>query len=386
MPTLFLPSFRSPQMEEAMKLKTTALTLMILGTTALQVHATSQTPHERVEVAFVLDTTGSMGDLIDGAKRKIWSIASTIVDTNPDADIAMALVAYRDRGDDYIVKSTPLSEDIQAMYGKLVKLQADGGGDTPESVNEALDKTISGLHWSQGSDVKRIVFLVGDAPPHMDYLQERQYPAIMKQALAQHIVVNAVQAGDMLETTEIWKDIAQLGHGRYIAIPQDGGQVSVIITPYDDDILHLQRELDGSIVPYGDIRRQAEVHEKVRGKAAAPAATQLDNSKFYAKRTSKKEVITGGGDLLSDIANNDTTLDKVKDAELPTELQSLSEPERKTWIENKLQKRKQLEGQISALTAKRDTFILEDKKKMAKTKTGDSFDQAVEDTLKVQLN
>jgi hypothetical protein len=59
----------------------------------------------RVEVAFVLDTTGSMGDLIDGAKRKIWSIATTIVENNPEADIAMALVAYRDRGDEYVVKT-----------------------------------------------------------------------------------------------------------------------------------------------------------------------------------------------------------------------------------------------------------------------------------------
>ena len=57
-----------------------------------------------VEVAFVLDTTGSMGGLIEGAKRKIWSIATAIVDSNPDADIRMGLVAYRDIGDDYVTK------------------------------------------------------------------------------------------------------------------------------------------------------------------------------------------------------------------------------------------------------------------------------------------
>ena len=53
-----------------------------------------------VEVAFVLDTTGSMGPLIEGAKRKIWSIATAIVDANPDAEIRMGLVAYRDIGDE----------------------------------------------------------------------------------------------------------------------------------------------------------------------------------------------------------------------------------------------------------------------------------------------
>jgi uncharacterized protein YegL len=373
-------------MEDTMNFKITALTLLLLSATTLQAQATSQTPRPRVEVAFVLDTTGSMGDLIEGAKRKIWSIASTIVDTNPNADIAMALVAYRDRGDDYVVKSTPLSEDIQGLYGKLVKLEADGGGDTPESVNEALDKAISGLQWSSGSEVKRIVFLVGDAPPHMDYTQERRYPSILKQASAHNIVVNAVQAGDMPETTEIWKDIAQNGHGRFIAIPQDGGQVSVIITPYDDDILHLQLELDSSIVPYGNLDKKAEVNEKRASKAAAPSATQLDNSKFYSKRLARKEVITGGGDLVSDIANNITALDRVKDNELPIELKDKSASERKVWIESRLQQRQRLQEKMSGLITKRDTFIVEDKKKTAKTRTTDSFDQAVEDTLKVQLN
>lgn len=65
-----------------------------------------------VEVAFVLDTTGSMSGLIEGAKRKIWSIATSIVDANPDATIRMGLVAYRDIGDDYVTKTTDLTTDI----------------------------------------------------------------------------------------------------------------------------------------------------------------------------------------------------------------------------------------------------------------------------------
>ena len=68
-----------------------------------------------VEVAFVLDTTGSMGPLIEGAKRKIWSIATAIVDTNPNAEIRMGLVAYRDIGDEYVTKVFPLTTDIQDL-------------------------------------------------------------------------------------------------------------------------------------------------------------------------------------------------------------------------------------------------------------------------------
>jgi hypothetical protein len=369
-----------------MKRMALAVTLLsaFTGTTHLAWAGDKPLP-QRVEVAFVLDTTGSMGDLIDGAKRKIWSIANTIVDANPDADIAMALVAYRDRGDDYVVKVEPLSEDIQDLYGKLTRLEALGGGDDPESVNEALAKAVNGLQWSSSDKVKRIVFLVGDAPPHMDYPQEKQYPDIVEDAVDRGIIVNTVQAGAMPETTGIWKEIAQYGHGRYMAIPQDGGEIVVTITPYDDDILHLQRELDGSIIFYGDRVQQDSIKRKLSEKAAAPTSAQLDNSEYYAKRA-KKEVVTGGGDLLGDVRNGRVKLKKLKKSALPKELAEVPEEERQRWVDERLERRKDLEKKISDLVTKRDAFVAKERAKVASGKPADSFDEAVKETLRVQLN
>src|SRR5262245_20396616 len=76
-----------------------------------------------VEVAFVLDTTGSMGPLIEGAKRKIWAIATAIVDEFPGAEVRMGLVAYRDIGDDYVTRVFNLTTDIQDLYAKLLELR-----------------------------------------------------------------------------------------------------------------------------------------------------------------------------------------------------------------------------------------------------------------------
>jgi post-segregation antitoxin (ccd killing protein) len=361
-----------------------ALPLLFLGLSGAQ--AAYSQGQQRVEVAFVLDTTGSMGDLIDGAKRKIWSIATTIVDSNPNADIAMALVAYRDRGDDYVVKSMPLSTDVQGLYGKLIKLEAAGGGDDPESVNEALDKAISGLQWSSGENVKHIVFLVGDAPPHMDYRQERQYPEILKAAAGKHIVVNAVQAGDMPETTPIWKEIAQFGHGRYISIPQDGGEVVIVVTPFDDDILHMQEELDGSIVPYGSDGQKSELNKKMVAKAAAPDSVKIDNSGFYSKRKIAREVVTGRGDLVADAANAGLDVSSIAENELPDDLKAIPAQQRKRWLIEKMQSRKLLEDKMASLIAKRDAYVFEQRKKKVATKNIDSFDSVVEETLKSQLN
>src|SRR5204863_8474991 len=229
-----------------------------------------------VEVAFVLDTTGSMGGLIDGAKRKIWSIATAIVDSNPDADIRMGLVAYRDIGDDYVTKKVDLTRDIQDLYANLLELKARGGGDWPESVNEALDVAVNKLKWTTGGDTRRIVFLVGDAPPHMDYAQDTKYPVTLSVAKQKDIIVNAVLAGNARDTERVWRDIAQNGNGRFIAFPQDGGQVVIIETPFDEDIIVLQNEINGTVITYGSgaLQKRTEGKTKQLSQVAAAAPAQ----------------------------------------------------------------------------------------------------------------
>jgi Mg-chelatase subunit ChlD len=346
--------------------------------------ATQASSVDRVEVVFVLDTTGSMGDLIDGAKRKIWSIANTIVEQNPDADVAMGLIGFRDRGDRYVVESHAMTEDLQSLYGRLTGFEADGGDDTPESVNAALDAAVNGLSWSKGDHIRRIVFLVGDAPPHMDYPDDRKYPDVLKDAKQRGIIVNTVQAGDMLETEEVWKDIAQRGQGRYMSIPQDGGDVVVVVTPYDDEIRELQGELDRSVVPFGRLQQREDIMRKMSERSAASPSTQVENSKYYAKR-SKKEVVTGGGDLVADVRNGVVKLDDIKDSELPAELKKIEVGERKAWLDDRLAARDALEKKMEAVMTKRDAFVLQEKNKTASAQPSDSFDRAVEETLRMQV-
>ena len=82
----------------------------------------------RVEAVFVLDSTGSMGGLIEGAKQKIWSIANGIVGRSPAPEVRIGLVSYRDRGDEYVTRRFDLTEDIDAVFGNLQSFRADGGG------------------------------------------------------------------------------------------------------------------------------------------------------------------------------------------------------------------------------------------------------------------
>jgi len=371
-----------------LKLKRSITMAMTISAAAMVatpiVLASQQSAPQQIEVAFVLDTTGSMVELIDGAKRKIWSIANTIVDINPKAEIKMALIGYRDYGDEYVIKKFDMSADIQGLYSNLTRLRADGGGDMPEAVNEALAATIDKITWSKQKDTRQIVFLVGDAPPHMDYANGPKYQNVVKKASQKGITVNAVQAGNSQATRAVWQEIAQLGQGRYIPIPQDGGQVIIVETPYDDDIIILQNQLDRTVIPYGNEQRQKRVRTIMKEKAAAPAPSKVDNAGFYSKRKVRSEVVTSDGDLIADIQNKDISVDKIKEAELPDVLKDKSLAERKTYINERIKSRKELQDKMSKLVAKRDQYVAGQKKNQPKAKK-DSFDQVVVETLKTQL-
>jgi Mg-chelatase subunit ChlD len=310
-----------------------------------------------IEVVFVLDTTGSMGPLIEGAKRKIWSIATTLIDCSPDAEIRMGLVAYRDIGDDYVTKTFKLTTDIQGLYADLLELRARGGGDWPESVNEALQIGVTKMNWSSGRNSTRIIFLVGDAPPHMDYAQDTKYPDVMRLARARDITINTVQAGSARDTERYWREIAQMGRGEYMAIPQDGGKIVVIETPYDREIIELQGRINRTVVPYGSQTQQRGVRDRLHAGSVAPAPVASDMAGYMAKRAARPgqvaEAITGAGDLVGDVASG---------------RQSLSA----------------LNERLTALVGRRDRHIADTRSK-APRPTADSFDQAVERTLRSQI-
>jgi Mg-chelatase subunit ChlD len=136
----------------------------------------------RIDVVFAIDTTGSMSDEIQTVKEKIKNMARDIKSGRPSPDVRFGLVAFRDRGDDYVVKSFPFTRDIQGFSSLVNALNADGGGDTPESVNEALDVAVNKMNWERGQGTQKLVFLIGDAGPHTDYANSNSYDTIARQA------------------------------------------------------------------------------------------------------------------------------------------------------------------------------------------------------------
>ncbi len=334
----------------------------------------------RIEVCFVLDTTGSMGGLIEGAKQKIWSIANDMISAQPTPELKLGLIGYRDRGDEYVVKSFNLTDDIDAIYGHLREFQAGGGGDAPESVNEALAEAIHKMPWSSDSKVLKIIFLVGDAPPHMDYPNGPKYPDLCREAAKKDLIINTIQCGEMAETKPIWQEIAKLSEGSYVCISQSGN-VAVISTPMDKELSRLNERIGGTLIPYGDSKLQAEVHAKYAMAASGPVSAMADRLTYNSK-TGK--AVQGRGELVD--ALNDKTLkfDEIDQKQLPTELQKLDRSELQKRIAKTRDERADLQKQIVEVSKKREAYIQSENKRLAAEGKGDAFDQKVAETLRVQ--
>jgi len=334
----------------------------------------------RIEVCFVLDTTGSMGGLIEGAKQKIWSIANEMISAQPMPELKLGLIGYRDRGDEYVVKSFSLTDDIDAIYGHLRDFQAAGGGDTPESVNEALAEAIHKMPWSSDNKVLKIIFLVGDAPPHMDYPNSPKYPDLCREAAKKDLIINTIQCGEMAETKPIWQEIAKLSEGSYVGISQSGN-VAVISTPMDKELSRLNERIGATLIPYGDNKLQAEVHAKYAVAASAPISAMADRLTYNSKTG---RAMQGRGELVDALNDKTLKLDDIDQKQLPAELQKLDQSELQKRIAQARDERAGLQKQIVELSKKREAYIQSENKRLSAEGKGDAFDQKVTETLHAQ--
>ena len=345
---------------------------------------TTQQPRPVVEVVFVLDTTGSMGGLIQAAKDNIWSIARTMASAQPQPDIRVGLVAYRDRGDDYVTRVVDLSDDLDSVYATLMDFQAGGGGDGPEAVNEAVFAAVHKIGWSQNPAAYQVIFLVGDAQAHMDYPDDVKYPDTVQAAAARGIIVNTVQAGDDPSTHAEWLQIAQLSQGAHFKVGQQGDAVAVA-TPFDADMAKLSKELDDTRLFYGDEKAQ----ERNRSKSAATdklneggsVGSLAQRAAFNASSSGAKNFL-GDSELVEDVASGRVDLAAIDKAELPAPLRELStEEQRKVVMETK-GKRDALSSNIAKLAEQRQQYIENELSKDADV--GQSLDYQIFGAVKEQ--
>ena len=339
-----------------------------------------------IELLFVLDTTGSMGGMLEGAKTKIWGIVNDVLQQpgNAGATIRVGLVAYRDRGDAYITRVTPLTDNLDAVYSQLMSFKAQGGGDGPEDVRSAMAEAVRLGGWSApGPRTSQVMFLVGDAPPHDDYSNLPATESSSRSAARRGIIVNAVQCGNDDETTRAWRNVAQYGGGEYFAIAQDGG-VDIAVTPYDEQLARLGEQMGATYMAYGAsekrmARQSAQVAMESSVAAAAPPAAIAER----ALNKALNERAYDDSDLVQKAESGKLALPQIAAAELPDSLRRLAPEQRQAALDKAVSQRKALRTQIVALSKQRDQYLAQQRAKGGAGKAG--FDAAVSHALTRQI-
>lgn len=173
-----------------------------------------------IDVAFVLDTTGSMSEEINALRDTLEKVASSLgtVGIRP----RVGLVEYRDRGDEYVTRTHQMTTDVKGLQARIAGLQATGGGDTPEHVNEAVRVAVRTLKFKPES-VARLVFLIGDAPPHLDYANDEGYVTAMQEANHAGIQIFSIAASGMDPLGQVvFRQLSQYTGGTHMFVLRGG--------------------------------------------------------------------------------------------------------------------------------------------------------------------
>jgi hypothetical protein len=329
-----------------------------------------------VDVVFAVDTTGSMGGLLDGAKRTVWSIATHIRKTDPDADLRIGLVAYRDLGDDYVTRDFSLTGDLDAVFTELSSYRAAGGGDTPEDVDAALDDSLHKMAWRDAA--KKLVFLVGDAPP-ASRGDVPKFDVLAREAGDRQIILNTIRCGWDHDTELAWQQIASLGRGQFSTIQQDGG-VQQVATPYDDKLAEISARIDGTTVIVGDDGDRMEYRRNMAAAAAAPAPAKADRAMYYATKPGPHGAGRARKDLVGGVTTGAMDLDAVAPTALPEDLRGMDKPALKAEISKRADLRKAAQDELTTVAKQRDEYL----KTQGKGGEG-GFDAKVKAAIDAQL-
>lgn len=327
-----------------------------------------------VQIAILLDNSGSMSGLIAQAKTQLWNIVNEFISAKQDGKaprVQVALFAYGLNGngapakDGYIHQLSPLTDDLDKLSEQLFAIsQKDAGGE--EYCGWVIRDAVEKLEWDNSPKTYKAIFIAGNEPFTQGSVK---YTAACKAAISKGIIVNTIHCGS--ESDGIygkWKDAAAMSDGRFLIINHNA-QVAAIPAPQDKDIAELNTKLNTTYVAYGAKGTDGKSRQIAQdaNAAAAPAAPEV-----MAKRAASKasaNYSNSGWDLVDRCKEKNFDITKVAEEELPEEMRKLSAEERKTYVEKKRTEREELQKKLSTLAMERDKFVAEKQKEQSKDPT-----------------
>ncbi|MBP7865984.1 MAG: VWA domain-containing protein [Acidobacteria bacterium] len=315
----------------------------------------------RIQLAILLDTSNSMDGLIDQAKSQLWNIVnelSRMKRNGVSPALEVALYEYgNDRipaGEGHIRCVSSLTTDLDLISEKLFALTTNGGY---EFCGQVIGAALSGLQWSADPDDLRLVYIAGNEPFTQGSVD---YRPVCARAAGKGIVVSTIFCGSSREGIEgKWKDGADAGGGKFMCIDQNK-KAAVITTPQDAEIARLGQELNQTYLAYGVKGAESKTRQEAQDANAASVGGAVTAQRAVAKASTAYN--NASWDLVDAKKEGKVDVEKLKEEEMPAEMQKMTPAEREKYVEGKRRQREEIQAKIRKLQAERDQYIATQRK------------------------
>lgn len=368
------------------KLKTLMAVTGGLLLSNLSAQETLKPEQAKVQIAILLDTSGSMSGLIEQTKTQLWKVVNTFISAKQNGQVPFVEVALYEYGNDRISKDVnfvrqiqPLTRDLDQISQDLFALTTNGGS---EFCGAVISSAIKELKWDDNPKVYKAIFVAGNEPFTQGPVDPQE---ACRAAIGKGVIVNTIHCGS--EEKGIsggWKSGALLADGSYLVINQNAAVVH-IEAPQDAKLVQLGESLNKTYVGFGRHAQNKAAMQSVQdenarkkqksgaavNRAVTKASLNYDNSSW---------------DLVDACQSKDFDWTKLKKEELPKEMQELDLEGRKKYVAQKQVERKNIQKEIKRLTSARNEFVAKKRTEMAVKNEESTLDVAVTNTVREQAS
>ncbi len=334
-----------------------------------------------VQIAILLDTSGSMSGLIDQARTELWSIVNEFIFARKHGkapDVQVALYEYGNSGlakkGGYIRRIVPLTTDLDKISEELFALTTNGGD---EYCGWVIREAAEDLQWSDATDDLKVIFIAGNEPFTQGPVH---YKDACAKAIERGIVVNTIHCGPDRQGVEgKWKDGAALADGRYLNIDHNR-QVVHIAAPQDAEIAELGVRLNATYLPYGLEGGLAQERQAVQDLNARQAGAAAQVQRAVTKSSANYKNTTW--DLIDAVRDEQVDLEQVKPENLPENMRKMNAKERQEYIKGQAKEREEIQTRIQQLNEQRKLHVA---KEMLKRQGGEqTLGSAIKEAIRTQ--
>jgi len=323
--------------------------------------STATAENRKIQIALIMDTSGSMEGLIEQAKSQLWNLVGELSHAKYDGKMPKLEIALYQYGNDglsssggYIQRISPLISDLDEVSAALFSLRTNGGS---EYCGMVIKKSLQGLEWSNSDDDIKMIFIAGNEPFTQGPVN---YESACGDARAKGVIVNTIHCGSYNDGVRgSWKSGAMIGGGDYMCIEQNRRTVYVQ-TPYDDRINECGVQLNKTYIYYG-----ANGCKKKEAQECEDANASSYSKSNLASRNSMKAsgfYQSNNWDLVDASAADSTAVGNVDKKTLAPELQKKTDAELEAYVKEQAAKRLKMKKEIAELNKKRVAYIAKQSK------------------------